>query len=1094
MLLFTSAKDFEKPDDADTDRIYEVTVQVSDGDSLTGTADLTVTLTGVNEAPIAEAGPNQIFVQPGATVTLSGSGSDPDAGDTLSYAWTQTGGTGVTLTDANAATATFTTPATFTQATTLTFTLRVTDQHGLYRDDTVTVTGGQPPQPPVITSATSIMAAENQTAVATLTATDADTPDDDLTWSIPSGAAGGADRGKFTLSSAGVLAFASAKDFENPDDANANRSYAVTVEASDGTLTDTADLTVTLANANDAPTADAGADQTGITPGATVTLSGSGSGDPDAGDTLSYAWTQTGSQLGTLTGANAATATFTAPTAVTETTTLTFTLRVTDQHGLSHEDSVTVTVTVDPPLTAQFENVPARHDGSKLTVHLRFSENVNLSATAFTSGLLTITGGGPNGQGRLNSPSSIAWRIDVTPNGNDPVIITLPAGVAGVACDRATAPCTPDGRRLSVPVSVRVVGPTPAPEVTGPTSFAAAENQTAVARLTGYDTHTSSADLRWSIPSGASGGADGDKFTLSPADVLAFVSAKDFENLDDADTDGIYEVTVQVRDTGGLTGTADLTVTLTDANDAPTANAGADQTGIAPGTAVTLSGSGSDPDAGDTLGYAWTQTGGATVTLTNANAATATFTVPAALTETTTFAFTLRVTDATGLYHEDTVNVMVSGPVITSATSLTAVENQTAVATLTAADADTQTADLTWSIPSGAAGGADGGRFTLHSAGVLAFVSAKDFEYPDDADLKGSYEVTVEVSDGALKATADLTVTLTDVNEAPTVDAGPNQFSTRPGEIVSLSGTGYDPEDRTSVSFAWTQTGGTTGTLIDDNDVRAAFTVPAAVTEGTTYTFRLQVTDRTGMSSEDTVKVKFIGQTPGQRTKAPGITSAASFTAAENQTVVARLTATDADTPLADLVWSIPPGLFGGADSSRFTLSADGVLAFASVKDFENSDDADKNGIYEVLAEVSDGDQTAGSGGYLTVTLTNVNEAPTANAGPNQFAVHPGRARDAERFGKRSGRGRHPELRLDVDGRDGGDADGRKYCHGDLHRAARDRSDHLHVHAPGDRRARPVRRGYGDSDGRAPTAAGDHQRGELYGHGEPDGGGDTDGD
>ena len=311
-----------------------------------------------------------------------------------------------------------------------------------------------------------------------------------------------------------------------------------------------------------------------------------------------------------------------------------------------------------------------------------------------------------------------------------------------------------------------MVGPTPAPEVTGPTSFAAAENQTAVARLTGYDTHTSLANLRWSIPSGASGGADGGKFRFRPnTGVLLFTSAKDFENPDDADTDGIYAVTVQVRDSSGLTDTADLTVTLTDANDAPTADAGtADQTSIAPGTTVTLSGLGSDPDAGDTLSYAWRQTGGATVTLTNANAATATFTVPAALTETTTFAFTLRVTDAASLHHEDTVNVMANGPVITGLTSLTAAENQTAVATLTATDADTPDANLTWSIPSGAAGGADGGRFTLSSAGALAFVSAKDFENPDDADTNGIYAVTVEVSDGVLAATADLTVTLTNIN------------------------------------------------------------------------------------------------------------------------------------------------------------------------------------------------------------------------------------------------------------------------------------------------------------------------------------------
>ena len=203
-----------------------------------------------------------------------------------------------------------------------------------------------------------------------------------------------------TLSATGVLAFVSAKDYENPDDTDTNRSYEVSVEVSDGTQTDTADLTVTLANANDAPTANAGADQTGIAPGATVTLSGQGS-DPDAGDTLTYAWTQTGGTGGTLTDKNTATATFTAPI-VTEATTFTFTLRVTDQHGLSHEDSVTVTVTVAPPLTAQFENVPAHHDGSsQFTVHLRFSENVQLNASAIKV-MLTLTGGTVTGQGRLD--------------------------------------------------------------------------------------------------------------------------------------------------------------------------------------------------------------------------------------------------------------------------------------------------------------------------------------------------------------------------------------------------------------------------------------------------------------------------------------------------------------------------------------------------------------------------------------------------------------------------------------------------------------------------------------------------------------------
>ena len=105
--------------------------------------------------------------------------------------------------------------------------------------------------------------------------------------------------------------------------------------------------------------------------------------------------------------------------------------------------------------------------------------------------------------------------------------------------------------------------------------------------------------------------------------------------------------------------------------------------------------------------------------------------------------------------------------------------------------------------------------------------------------------------------------------------------------------------------------------------------------------------------------------------------------------MVATLTAADADTPDADLVWSILAGFAGGADGSKFTLSAAGDLAFASTKDFENLDNADRDGIYEVTVQVSDGDYAAFKD--LKVTLTNVNEAPTANAG--RISSLSGRAR-----------------------------------------------------------------------------------------------------
>src|SRR5689334_5463667 len=90
---------------------------------------------------------------------------------------------------------------------------------------------------------------------------------------------------------------------------------------------------------NQAPTANAGPDRN-VTPGSATTLSGSGS-DAD-GSIASYQWSQTAGPGVTLSGANTATASFTAPAS---NTTLTFRLTVTDNSGATGTDEVTITVT-----------------------------------------------------------------------------------------------------------------------------------------------------------------------------------------------------------------------------------------------------------------------------------------------------------------------------------------------------------------------------------------------------------------------------------------------------------------------------------------------------------------------------------------------------------------------------------------------------------------------------------------------------------------------------------------------------------------------------------------------------------------------------
>ena len=149
-------------------------------------------------------------------------------------------------------------------------------------------------------------------------------------------------------------------------------------------------------------------------------------------------------------------------------------------------------------------------------------------------------------------------------------------------------------------------------------------------------------------------------------------------------------------------------------------------------------------------------------------------------------------------------------PQIISASSFTVDEGMVNVGTLAAIDDDTVTADLTWSLSSGD----DQSHFTISAVGALSFSAAKDFEAPDDTGANGTYAVAVQVSDGDNEATADLEVTLADIDESSTaplapgapsvVEAGTDALAvkwTAPDHTATI--TGYDIQYRTVDDTEW---------------------------------------------------------------------------------------------------------------------------------------------------------------------------------------------------------------------------------------------------------------------------------------------------
>jgi len=139
----TATPSFDAPAEPQQPQTYTFEVTVSDGQA-TDTDTLSVTVEPVNDPPTVDAGSDQTVTE-GDSVQLAGSASDVDD-SSLTYSWTQTGGSSVTLSDADTATPTFTAPDVDADAT-LTFEVSVSDGQATDTDAvTVTVTAdNQPP-------------------------------------------------------------------------------------------------------------------------------------------------------------------------------------------------------------------------------------------------------------------------------------------------------------------------------------------------------------------------------------------------------------------------------------------------------------------------------------------------------------------------------------------------------------------------------------------------------------------------------------------------------------------------------------------------------------------------------------------------------------------------------------------------------------------------------------------------------------------------------------------------------------------------------------------------------------------------------------
>ena len=331
-----------------------------------------------------------------------------------------------------------------------------------------------------------------------------------------------------------------------------------------------------------------------------------------------------------------------------------------------------------------------------------------------------------------------------------------------------------------------------------------------------------------------------------------------------------------------------------------------------------------------------------------------------------------------------------AAPSFTSPATFDAAENQTAVGTVAASDSNAGDSVTGYTLQ----GGADRSRFSLVEAtGVLAFASAPDFEAPADADADNDYVVVVRATSGTGERvkTADqtITVTVTDVDgEAPGAPAAPTVSSASVSSVTAAwtapandgpAITDYDYRHRVrSPQGAWTEVTGTTLTALS--------ATIAGLAEDTAYDVQVRASNAEGTSGWSAS-----GSGSTDANAAPSFTSPATFDAAENQTAVGTVAASDSNA--GDSVTGYT--LQGGADRSRFSLvEATGVLAFASTPDFEAPADADADNDYVVVVRATSGtgERVKTADQTITVTVTDVDgEAPGTPAAP-RVMLAPGRA------------------------------------------------------------------------------------------------------
>ncbi len=300
---------------------------------------------------------------------------------------------------------------------------------------------------------------------------------------------------------------------------------------------------------------------------------------------------------------------------------------------------------------------------------------------------------------------------------------------------------------------------------------------------------------------------------------------------------------------------------------------------------------------------------------------------------TDTFSYTITQGDKTSSADVTvTIEAINDAPSIDIASSIQVAENQTAVTTVSVSDVDEDELTLTL-------GGTDADSFNLSDENVLTFKEAPDYE------TKTSYSITLTLTDGTETVTKEVTIAITNVNDVAPEFTSDATFSAAENQTAIGTVTASDAEgDEVTFTIsgdelAITSAGVLTFVSAPDYETKDAYTATVTASDGTNST-----------TQSITVNVTDVNE-------APAFTSPVTFSAAENQTAIGTVAASDVDGDT--ITYSI--------SGSDITInSSSGVITFASAPDYETKTS------YTATVTASDGTNTTTQD--ISVAVTNIRE------------------------------------------------------------------------------------------------------------------------